>query len=145
MFENQSKGWECYQIWQISPKFWKSLGTFERLKQVFGKFLNPLRQIDILLGKFLLLWMAQYWKIIYPSGHTGSRDARRAQTPKFFLSRSVLYQMTFTKNGVTVKTIYVKMDTSLTWRRGCRSSSVDSSAPFILMPRVRVRSTPSML
>ena len=67
---------ECDQIWRnfaTLAKFCKSLGNFEKLKLVFGNFLNLLWKIVMLLGKFPLLWLAQYWKIIYPSGHTAAR------------------------------------------------------------------------
>ena len=51
-------GTQCDQIWRnfaTLAKFCKSLGNFEKLKLVFGNFVNLLGQIDKLLGKFPLL------------------------------------------------------------------------------------------
>ena len=76
---------QCDQIWRnfaTLAKFCKSLGNFEKLKLVFGNFVNLLGQIDKLLGKFPLLWMAQYWKIIYPSGHTDGKPLTLMRTWK---------------------------------------------------------------
>ena len=85
---------------------------------------------------------------ILTSGSTGRQLYRLSDFkmwPNTYLERRREWVWNIRVNTPVVVVLTVGMYVAVSFKLGCRHSSVDSSTPSILPPRVRVPSTPSML
>ena len=81
---------QCDQIWRnftTLTKFYKSLEKYWRFISYLAKHYTDFVKFVTVLGKFSLSQTAQYWNIIYPSGHTNSqiRMFVKSSRPQFSL------------------------------------------------------------
>ena len=140
---SQRPGRDLREVWEIfenekserrRENFWKNLFHIRNLgTKTFFRVLSPetkwiehlMLKLDKQPNTHLLVEVCIQW-VVYPPSQSAMPYWKQEMASRWW-HRSVCLLLTIDEHG------------------GCRHNSVDSSAPSILLPRVRIPSTPSTL
>ena len=116
---------ERASVCEIESKKWERLRQWERHR----------------MGCQIIFFQNKLIQIYHDSRHRGGRDGV-SKTMSYFKKKLLRAKIDLPGSEDVQKRFWILKNMPLF---GCRHSSVDSSASTILLPRVRVPSTPSML